>query len=48
MSNDIFVIANMAGGPDTGSEAGKAEEELITPARAADESDFITDTNHTN
>src|SRR5471030_2433503 len=35
MSNDIFVIANIAAAPDSSSAAGKADHERTAPARAA-------------
>jgi hypothetical protein len=35
MSNDIFVIANMADDPDASSTAGKADDDRIPPASAA-------------
>src|SRR5471032_1797144 len=35
MSNDIFVIANMAAGPDSSRAADKTDEGCVAPARVA-------------
>ena len=48
MSNDIFVIANMAADSDSSSAAGKTDHErMASLVLASAESDFIGNTSQT-